>query len=65
MTLETLLKILGSEKPFKPNGELSASGEVAYGKLHRILNGVSNLTGIRIKTDEIMDAIDTIINVDT
>ena len=59
-TLEELLYIFGSKKPFDKNGEFTKNGIKAYNRMHEFLCDISILT--EIDTRNICQKLDEISN---
>lgn len=59
-TLEELLMIFGSKKPFSKNGEFTINGNKAYNRMHEFLMDISILT--EISTNDICQKLDEISN---
>ena len=59
-TLEELLMIFGSKKPFDKNGGFTENGNKAYNRMQKFLMDISILT--EISTDDICRKLDEISN---
>lgn len=61
MGLEEILMELGSEESFDKNGDLTESGDIAWEKLIRIVEGLYHIGAISEKPDNIESYCDEIV----
>lgn len=61
MGLEEILMLIGAKNPFKKNGKLTESGEKAYLKLVKIVNGLDCIGALGKTGDELENYLDEVI----